>query len=184
MEVQQISAREIVMSCVGYLVFLIGLSLCFESLVLGVVFTLGSLLVIPFTRRRFVERTGVGVPGVAVAVVVLTSLVVPSVVFAEYETGTYFGTAEDVSVRVSYDGEWTSEADAAYSFRRRSGTGNATYEVADNSGRIEAFAEKADTTDGTLTLSLFVGDEAVATATAGPGERRASVEHTIELLGD
>jgi hypothetical protein len=184
MDVWQISTQEIVMSCVGYLVFLVGLSLCFESLALGALFTVGSLFVIPFTRRRFVERTGVDVPRLAVAAVVLTSLAAPSVVFEEYETGTYFGTEEDVSVRVSYDGEWTSEANAAYSYRQRSGTGNATYEIADNSGRIEAVAAKDDGTDGTLTLSLLVGEEVVATATAGPGERRASVEYTIGLLGD
>lgn len=177
------STREVVASLAGYLVFLIGLSLWFESLVLGFVFTAGSLFVIPYTRRLLAARIDVTIPQGILVVFVLTSLAVPSLVFEEHETGSYFGPEGDVTIRITYEGEWESEATSANSFRRRTGTGNRTYDVRDDTGRIEAFAEKTNGTDGSLTVAILVGDEVVATDTAGPGQRRASVEHRIGLLG-
>lgn len=183
MDLKEAGVATISATMVGYLVFLVGVSLCFESIFLGALVTAGSLFVIPYTRQPLAKKLNLQTPRVVLAVFVVFSLWAPSVVFDEYETGNYFGTEKDVSIEITADVAWTSEAESMTSFRRRSGPGNATYGIGDNSGRFEAFAEKRNGTEGTLTISIVVGEEVVATDTAGPGERRASVNHTISRFG-
>jgi hypothetical protein len=167
---------------VGMLVFMIGVSVLFESVLLGTVLTAGSFLLIPETRRRLQDNFGVHVPFVLLVVLLAVSLVAPSLVFEETETGTYFGTDEAVTVEVSYDGEWQGELETRTSYSSMSGPGNATYTAGENDGTIEATASKTDGDSGRLRLSILVGDDVVATTTAGPGETEASVEHRIDFL--
>jgi hypothetical protein len=174
--------RWLVGAAVGMLVFMIGVSVLFESILLGLLLTASSFLMIPETRTRLRAASDVNVPFALLVVLLAVSLVAPSLVFEETETGTYFGTDEAVTVEVSYDGEWQGELETRTSYRSMRGPGNATYLAGENSGTIEATASKTAGDGGTLRLSILVGDDVVATTTAGPGETEVSVEHRIDFL--
>lgn len=162
----------------GFLVFLIGVSLLFESVPVGLFFVVGALFIIPETRPMLTRVTG-DVPQVVLVLVLLTSLVAPSVLFDEYETGTYFGTQEDVVVQVTYDGEWRGSVESWNSWTRLDGPGNETVDVRDNHGRVTVEAEKTDDEGGTLTVMVLLGDEVVAQKSAHPGETAVTVEYDI-----
>jgi len=171
-------------NAVGFLVFLVGVSVCFESIVLGLLIVGGSCLVVPWPRRALTANAEFDVPRLLVLAIVVGSLAAPSMVFDSYETGTYFGTDEDVTVHVASDGEWEGEIHGATSFRRIQGVGNDTVAVWDNDRTIEAFAEKTGDASGELTISIRIGGDVVAEETATDGERRADVEHRIPIFGD
>lgn len=178
------SPRVALETAVGNLVFLIGVSVAFESVALGLFFVVGSCLVVPSTRSRLTAKADIDVPRLLLVGIVLASLVAPSLVFDSYETGTYFGTERDVTVRVTCDGEWVGEIRGPNSFRRIDGTGNETIPVPDNDRTIEAFAEKTNGTAGELTIAILLGDDVVASDTATDGEARAEVEYSIGLFED
>ena len=166
----------------GLLLFMIGVSVFFESVVLGLFFAGSSLFFLPESRAIIREAFGVQAPPSLLVVVLVAGLVTPSLLFEDYETGTYFGADGEVQIRVTYDDAWEGELDTWNSYSRLGGGGNATIAVRDNHGTIDVSANKTATTAGTLRLSVLVGGDIVASDTAGPGERQATLEYDLPIL--
>lgn len=167
---------------VGMLVFLVGVSVAFESILFGVSLILASLLVFPNTRSAVADRYETNVPTTLVVVVVLASLAAPSLVFDDYESGTYFGTDDTVEVRVSHDGAWSADISTMNSFRHVEGRGTRRVTVTDDVGMIEITAEKDGDASGRLSVAILVDGAVVSADIAEDGDPRASTEHSVGFL--